>query len=551
MKSSIFYMCWIVLGLTHVQADDNLAALGYEAEAFMLAQEYNAASSLFEQLDKESLPGWQQAIINYNLGTIKLAQNKLDEAKVYYQRVSFKEASTPQVIRSLFLNQAVSSLKRAQNITPLPFSFELMEKMDLYRTSIRQLTKVYEFDCQIKQLEGEDLAAPCKTLPDLNRLFLDAQLGLEQAKNHYGMELFKSRPFWAIALIIQGLQNLDKELQIFNSWTIPQEQQQEYSSYLLQHAESLQSLWEAGLNLSFNREQKTAVNQAAESFKKVLAVIQEGKFEESLNITQHVIHELEKVLRSFENYPLERLLFHYQLTLLKKNWTSQDIVKLKKLQGNLKEKNPDAVALAHALLEESLMAFEKGEMAESEFYLRAAFQVAVRSAPRVVEKPMEILIDILNQAWQVKIMMQLTAEPKSDSKELQIIRECQRYVIALAKRFLPIVLAAQSKAYNSKNPQVGRCQKQPWDQVIPLFDQGYQSALIVLDTASSAGQMLENQINAITQWQKALQILFQYKSETQKPNEEEHINAVFRLIQEMQSQDQIQKPMPDQKLHTW
>ncbi len=134
----LFYQLIMALSLfvkTNVHGNikllDSVLDSGYEAEALMQAHDYDKAAGIFEQLAKEALPNWQHSLVIYNLGTVKLAQNLNEEALHDYQQVFLDAASTPQIIRSLFINQGIALLKQAQNTNAETPSHELVEKMDL------------------------------------------------------------------------------------------------------------------------------------------------------------------------------------------------------------------------------------------------------------------------------------------------------------------------------------------------------------------------------------------------------------------------------------
>lgn len=559
---SIFYLLTIALNaFTSVQANDHLLKLMHEAESFMLAHDYDKASSIFEELVKEALPDWQHALVIYNLGTVKLAQQKNEDALHYYGLVSFDAASTPQIIRSLYINKGIAFLNKAQNINFSASSYELEEEMELYRESLNQFKKAEDLDCRLKILEGDVLSAPCQTLSDIQILVLKAKIGLQQSKHEYIVNSLKMKPVWACAMLVKSMQKLDEEIQIFRSFQIPEKQLKEYQHYLLQQAESFQIIWEQVLKLPFNAKQKSAVNEAATSYQKTLESIQKMELIQASEKIKEALNSMEIVNNAFEDFSLQHLLLNYQLILLNGEWTSAELEKLKVEQLKLNEENQDIIKLANEHLNTSILNFNSSREKVSEFYLLAAFQTLNQlSFPKQV-KPTEILEEVLQKAWNAKKLTVLYSAISENQTEAQsIVGNIQQHVVDNAKLFIPAVLAYEKKAFKSKDPRAQRCQQQPWERVIPLFDKGYQSSLAALAVIKESVQALENQINSINDWRDALRLLTQSSQtsainlKAENPNQGEtstDINEILRLLQEMQAQDQPKEQSSDKELHTW
>jgi len=103
--------------------------------------------------------------------------------------------------------------------------------------------------------------------------------------------------------------------------------------------------------------------------------------------------------------------------------------------------------------------------------------------------------------------------------------EAQLHVIRSAEKFIPLVLVQQRETYETK------CQNIPWNQVIPLFDQGYQQAIQAFKQGS-----IMHQEKALESWKRALAFL--EEPHRSSPTEIEDVEAI-RVLQEMEEADRL------------
>ncbi len=561
MKSSLALIYLFVMNLSLFSityANEDFLKIGYEADAFMQAQDYDKASSIFEELAKRELPLWQHSLVMYNLGTVKLAQHKNEEALEDYQWVLLDAATTPQIIRSLYINQGIAWLNQAQKSKTIMDSFEFIENLDHYATSLKLFKQVNDLDCQLKKLEVNDLAAPCVTPSDLEMLLLQSKIGLQQTKKDYIVFLLKTRPIWALSTLMKSMQQLNQEVETFNSWE-SEEQKKDYQKYILHQADSLQEIWEVVLNLQLNSKQKSSVNESAEIYQQSIMSIQKMELQPASQSIKQAIKNIERVIDTFADWQLQALLLNYQMHLLQNDWTAASLENLKEQQQQLEESNSDLLKAAKKYLDSSIENTKNSKKGASEFYLWAAFQTLNQINPIEQIKPTEILGKLLNEAWIAKQLTQLYLTSSEDQKEAQaILKNSWQWVLEEAKLFLPAVIIYEREAFNSKDPRIQHCQDKPWDKVIPLFDQGYQFALAAKELMHQPEQALMKQKKSITSWKNALKFLLQSSqisnSNLEKQDHEQkaaNIKEMMRLIQEMQAQDQPPQKPSDAELHSW
>lgn len=107
---------------------ENLGTTGKKAEAFADAQGYHEAQELYEGIDIQQLPSWQQARILYNLGTLQLDQKLPIDALSFFQQVHPADLSLPQFGQNLLLNEGIAYLQYAEDISlPKPYRFDIQK----------------------------------------------------------------------------------------------------------------------------------------------------------------------------------------------------------------------------------------------------------------------------------------------------------------------------------------------------------------------------------------------------------------------------------------
>jgi tetratricopeptide (TPR) repeat protein len=129
-------------------------------------------------------------------------------------------------------------------------------------------------------------------------------------------------------------------------------------------------------------------------------------------------------------------------------------------------------------------------------------------------------------------------------------------VLEAVSSFLPVVIALERRNYSQ------RCQRKPWEDVIPLFNQGIQSALNAKESLNNfltLPQSIRSQEQTLEYWQEALNALQKPltkqdqfcenqnnktsdESFSKESNEEEPIQNVLRLLLLMDQEDQKLQP---------
>lgn len=228
MRTFILLLISIFSLFIQIQAEEPLLQLGYEAEAFLQAHDYARASAIFESLMKKQLPAWQRDRVLYNLGTIKLAQNQNKAALQYYNAITLTTASTPELIRSLYINKGIAFLNQVQPLVSSAIFSPFDENIALYEESLEQFHKAEVLDCLLREIEEDDLTVPCQTLPDLQAVILKVKTDLKRTKETYRASLnqpIKNNAFSQLLFSYQQLL-LEDEITVTSLQALKEQQDQ-------------------------------------------------------------------------------------------------------------------------------------------------------------------------------------------------------------------------------------------------------------------------------------------------------------------------------------
>lgn len=135
---------------------------------------------------------------------------------------------------------------------------------------------------------------------------------------------------------------------------------------------------------------------------------------------------------------------------------------------------------------------------------------------------------------------------KEHPEILRLDLKAQKYARADAAPFLQAVYAKQTDLFHHDK----KCQKNPWDEVLPLFDQALQNAILAeegLESESPQGEIIrKHQEKALKLWKEALKKLnesrqsaMQQKQAAESPEQHSSpkINEILQSLQEMEKDD--------------
>jgi len=150
----------------------------------------------------------------------------------------------------------------------------------------------------------------------------------------------------------------------------------------------------------------------------------------------------------------------------------------------------------------------KSALYQKEYALRQMQEAALNAAsvnahdllPNTPQRILEVAFDLQRQALTLNRL-------KTTMRSGENWQQTQSAAIKAADQFTPQVLRFQKAQFSDFNlDQKERCQAHPWDQVMPLFQEGYAAALDGLKGKMTAQEL------ALTKWRQALALFKQPKS---------------------------------------
>lgn len=545
---------------------------GQPVMAFPASTEGEKRNDLYEELLKQPLPDWQKAILLYNLGTIQLEKNHWEQALGFFQSIPIHVTPSPKFARSLKINQGLLNLRQAEALSA---SSDLEELIYLVHTSLSNFKLAEQIDCQIQKFEEDSTS--CVPSKDIQNLIYFANTYLKTLNQQEREVFVKEQTSGALFVLNEALEKWIFTLKQFNQASIPTPLQVEYQSYLINLANSLSPLWHNLREQSFNINDKSIIDQAASFYIESVQALEKNHRSESLSLLEKTMESLKQLQNQQSTQgkqQLESLLIHYQLLLLSDYITTPQLRALMNELEELKKVFPNSTLLnqASAQLAISFQQIEIGKLSLAKFFLRSSLSLIEQMQEQKGNgHPETILTQAIKSVQRMLDLNRLLQmEPFSDSLQQEIkaiFNQTQKQIDESTKQFIPSVNALETVRFQ----QIGkviypRCQQKPWDQVIPLFEEGYQAIFGVqnLNKDQQINLNTNQQEKAIHVWKQALQLMQDNlaasatTAEEQQQNQEQpvngesdKINEVLYLIQEMEAEDSPSRPEKKTGGHAW
>jgi hypothetical protein len=204
----------------------------------------------------------------------------------------------------------------------------------------------------------------------------------------------------------------------------------------------------------------------------------------------------------------------------------------------------EELSKAGAFLEESIKFSEAQKPSRAKFFFREAYEEVRRLVSKASLKgeatPADILEEALSEENHTLALSLNLLEAGGDENLLPYVKNAQIQVLSEISTFIDTVLIHEKREY----PKF--CQKEPWEEVIPLFDKGLTAAkrsLENLDKMEGLPLATKLQQETIKSWQQALEILQKAPIEAkscleEKTAEGESLQEVLRLLMNMEQDDE-------------
>lgn len=178
-------------------------------------------------------------------------------------------------------------------------------------------------------------------------------------------------------------------------------------------------------------------------------------------------------------------------------------------------------------------------------------------------------IEVAEEALRLSLSS-LTSPQGEKKTKVKSLKDQQGKIAQAVSSFIPTVLKEQEMKFRQTKDLDGRCQRSPWNRVIPLFNLGYRAVEegenLLRNRArikttfltrqrrfsSELPNLIAAQIQTIRNWKEALElILIPSRHEAAVPELERAREENIHGLQEMYLEDQAKPRQKEQELHSW
>ena len=494
-------LCVNLFFCTSVWASDRSemrqAAIYYEAG------EYGEAQELYEGLLQSNLDPWEQNAVTYNLGTTLLAEGNLEQS---ISTLNSVKDTNPLILERLKANLAIAQYRLAQQSTD--------EKLRSYHLfdALKNLDIAENARCQLQKLKSSDSCEPSKSQMRLRTAIKQALVLIEQSSEPSLADLV-----FRVQVALHNIEFLEKT---------PSDLRGEYQ-------ELFYDQWQ-GWNAYFSdAEYIEAAN-----------LMRKGEFSQSQRMLQKLEEDLtQRLQKEWENLSRSERL--QKLTSIYENILKQTPLQPLRVRGLLHQvqylKDED-IANKLRVISQAITALDQYQIEEAQIYLEVGLQVLKRANQNQEKLPKVILQNAIEEQKHGISLNRHRLNALSLKPEIiDLISNEQKQVLAVAQLFPPAAIEEQKKQFKAEGPQ-----RQPWDEVLPAFDKGYEAARLASEWIPAyPEQSLDKQHEALKWWQQALTQIDAPREKEKAPSEtmEEKlsIQKVKELLQEMEFDDEIPK----------
>ncbi len=499
----VLVLIWAFLPLG-LQADNAaLETFSRRALLYVQADKLERAQSIYQKLLTDDLALWQKNILRYDLGTLALQQQQWLQATEWFAKVESADQMSPEFTARWRFNRALAMYGAAAADAALD---------EDERTVLLE---------QALALTTGDAQPTMRSL----RIAIKRSLTKLQTKQTEQF-LVQNSPLQALGVVWAWAIDLRDQLHL-----LPPE------ASAVDIGNLLRSYGEKG-------EKLTSPKQVKDLVERLLGALNEEALPSIRAPLASLIAELEKGLKSVEG-GLQEL----QCALVKAiAFRPVELSRVQKLSAQVEKSSSPYLALAQSSLTSALSA--KDEQQRALYAQQALFwlQEAIRGNLAVDAKAiLERAVRLENRAWQF-------ARALGEGSEWQEARRTnQQQVLDVAATFIPQVLDQGQKNYASQ-----KCQRFPWQGVLPLFFEGEHAAKRANQATLSLSSVIKEQKEAYRKWSKALEML--NKEEPQQQSSSDYsaaqrglpkqiqdlsVQDALRLLQAMQEADRRKKePVP-------
>lgn len=516
--------------------------------AYDEAGDVEKATELLEELKGVNPQSWQQAFLLYDQGTVEMEGEELKDAIMKLQAVPLDEKSSPLLKRNVRLNLGLAWLRLGDLSKEQDFSLARFS----YRQVLREMEGANLAACELVKLEGGE---GCDTFPEIENLRLHARRQLSQLLTNFEKVDLRQ----GIPLILSGIGSARQYLEFLKVLPPENPYYQKYLAYGIRAMEGALPVWESLKLEIMDHQPRVALERAEDEYHKSVRELRNEEFEKSLVALQNASDQMADLMGwIWSDDPIvgiiQNLLAYYHLVLGQIPLQESSLYGLQteqtKVHGLLRssDRNLNEMERADRFLRRSIESVKEYESSLARVFLEEA-RMQIERIIRQEETVEEILESAIEDQQHAIQMHQLLQEvSKGQDKVVPLLEFNQKDTLDTASPFLEAVFALQEKEFANE------CQCKPWDQVLPLFDRGWneaQEAKKLLSRVETYPRALLWQERALNDWKEALKRLREEEqpepevaeaAPEEEQTEEQNVEEVLRQLQEMNLDDRDSRP---------
>lgn len=547
-----------------------------QAKNYVEAGDQEKAESIYLELLNGNQEEWKKSLIRYNLATSYLEGGNPVEAIKLFNATPLGKEPFPLLSLRIKTNLAIARYRIVKEITEKikdnsDYSEEeYIKVIFLLQKSLRDIREATAFHCKLLEIEGDPT---CEPLEDLNALRRAIQLLLTNTQlYHIKRSTEQVTPKQGVSLLVAGLFAIQEEIKELATLSMPQEILEEQINRIVEQAETWNTLWKKLI------EEKNSTNfhHAYQQFEQFLIALKAGHLKKGVKTLKGVEEKLGKIMAKLFDHDslleiIQKLSVSYEraeLMIPVQEGTLKSLLEEQKAFTSLlvrKKLESPTLSRANQKLQLSLQLARVGKYKTSRVYLISAFQKIKRlkwefqKEHRIKALLKQLISEQLTNILINHLIQEVEGEEEIKGKGLD--SQSQELTLKLAAKFWDKAYQEQLRSFyaTSKEEETTPCQYQPWNSVMPLFDQGYEEALIALKHIKDLEDQesgIVHQDRAMRLFREALEKLEQTPPQKscqmegaaeEEPSEQQEsppsssINKVLSLLKQMEQNDREQK----------
>lgn len=551
--------------------------------AYVSAKDYSAAIQVYQSLLKENLSSWERSVVLYNLGTALTDGGNEENAIENFQSVTTDRDTSPVLDYRLKRNLAMANFRQGKTLSqeihavaPSPDTF--FKAIYFFKQALEELSLAQKAQCHLYHAAEEETCPQNTNLEEVKAL---SKMGIALMHDQARKNLVEHATLQqGLPWLTTGLQFIEQDIHYMLDNSMPSNLQANYQKLFSQQAESWKPLWKAlQTQISANKKYEALFEKAQANFNRLLIALIKGNFNEAkkkLEETRHQINELMHLV--FAEDPFQEVMASLQndfsLAALQDPLESNTLLFLQQKLNELTVPTDHhvyqvGIDAIKDNLEHSLAALQKHTELIGQMYFNEAQQQIKRILlllnPGLQDNPENVLLAGIEEQHhalnQTRLLSRLVEkQEKIPAVALTFVIASQQYLPNFSDYFYQAAYAYQKKEFGAEVPKGSkdlRCQYHPWNEVLPLFQQGIDGIKKTVKLLNAQDKSIQTymtamhaQENVLSVWNEALAKLKAPKSGEgchasplmNKPeqgiSQPQSFENTARLIQQMNAEDQ-------------